>query len=288
MTDQRWRVALITSVAPIAVALVETLRGLGHEPVAVLTPRRNPPQPSNVAINDESTPLGVDVVLLRNKWSIEPILRAIQPDVVLCWGFPWLIPGSALQVPRLGSVNLHPAMLPRHRGPIPLSWSIRAGDPHYGVTWHRMDGAFDTGAILAQAEVPMKPDDADIWIVGPRVAEVALGLLPRVLERIAAGDPGDPQNATGNEPYADWFDDDYAQVDWSRPALEVDRQVRAWAIGAANNKVHGPVAVIGGRQVLVKRTSLVDPGAAGAIRMDAGDGPIWVVAYEPLEKPAES
>jgi methionyl-tRNA formyltransferase len=287
MAEQGWRVVLITSVAPIAVAMSDTLRGLGHERVAALTPRRHPPRPGDTALTDESAPPGVDVVLLRDKWSIEPILRALQPDLVLCWGFPWLIPQSALDLPRLGSVNLHPALLPRHRGPIPLSWAIRAGDPHYGVTWHRMDDGFDTGAILAQATVPMEPDDADIWIVGPRMAGVALGLLPRVLERLAAGETGDPQLATGDEPYAGWFDEDYATIDWSRPAAEIDRQVRAWAIGAANNRIDGPIATVDGREVRVKRISLTDPGD-GAIRMDAGDGPIWVVAWEPLEEPAGS
>jgi len=289
MAEQGWRVVLITSVAPIAVAMTETLRGLGHDPVAVLAPRRNPPRPSDTAMTDESAPPGMDVVLLRNKFSIEPVLRALEPDLVLCWGFPWLIPQAALDVPRLGSVNLHPAMLPRHRGPIPLSWAIRAGDAHYGVTWHRMDDGFDTGAILAQSTVPMEPDDADIWVVGPRMAGVALGLLPRVLERLAAGDVGDPQVATGDEPYAGWFEDDYATINWAKPAVEIDRQVRAWAINAGN--VHaGPTADLDGKRVLVRRTSLTDPGG-DAIRVDAGDGPIWVVAWEPLkeaEEPAES
>src|SRR5690349_4671561 len=105
MTATGWRIALITSVAPIAVAMTETLRELGHEPVAVLTPRRNPPRPSDLALTDESAPPGMDVVLLRNKWSIEPILRALRPDLALCWGFPWLIPRAALDVPRFGSVN---------------------------------------------------------------------------------------------------------------------------------------------------------------------------------------
>ena len=51
---------------------------------------------------------------------------------MLCWGFPWKIPQAALDVPRLGSVNMHPALLPRHRGPIPLAWALRDGDPVWG------------------------------------------------------------------------------------------------------------------------------------------------------------
>ena len=92
-----------------------------------------------------------------------------SPDLLLCWGFPWKIPLSALQVPRLGSVNCHPALLPRHRGPVPLAWALREGDGQYGVTWHRMDAELDTGAILAQAVVPMEDDDFEITVVGPRM-----------------------------------------------------------------------------------------------------------------------
>ena len=126
---------------------------------------------------------------------MEPLLRACRPDLAVCWGFPWRITLAALEVPRLGSINLHPAILPRHRGPIPISWAIRDGDRRYGVTWPRMDADLDTGGILGQATVPMDDEDFDYLAVGPRLLGAAIDLLPRVLERVAAGDPGDPQNA---------------------------------------------------------------------------------------------
>lgn len=283
MTDEPWRVAIVTSVAPIAQAFTDALRALGHDVVAVLTPRRPKPMSPDLGVWDATAPAGVDVLIARNKWSIEPLLRAVRPDLVLCFGFPWLIPPEALRVPRLGLINMHPALLPRHRGPIPTSWAIRAGDETYGVTWHRMDDAFDTGNILAQASVPMEPDDSEITVVGPRLVRAAIELLPRVLERVAARDPGDPQNATGDEPYAGWFGEDYAEIDWSRPAIEVHRQVRAWNL-LGGSPVVAPRTTIDDRRVRVKRTSLVEPeDADGAIRMEAADGPVWVLAWEPIE-----
>ena len=66
-------------------------------------------------------------------------------------GLPVAYPLTALQVRGSAPVNCHPAMLPRHRGPIPLAWAFRDGDTQYGVTWHRMDAELDTGPILAQA-----------------------------------------------------------------------------------------------------------------------------------------
>ncbi|MBT8226984.1 MAG: hypothetical protein HKP61_13325 [Dactylosporangium sp.] len=64
--------------------------------------------------------------------------------------FPWWLPPELLRLPRYGVVNLHPSLLPRHRGPIPVHWAIRAGDPTTGVTAHLMNEGFDTGPILAQ------------------------------------------------------------------------------------------------------------------------------------------
>jgi methionyl-tRNA formyltransferase len=281
MADGGWRIVLVSTVPIIAQLMTETLRGLGHRPLAVITARRDHPRPDQPSMTDETAPAGLDVLLPATKHSIEPLLRAYDPDLLLCWGFPWKIPLSALQVPRFGAVNCHPALLPRHRGPIPFAWALREGDGQYGVTWHRMDAELDTGAILAQATVPMEDDDFEITVVGPRVAPIALGLLPRVLERVAAGDPGDPQPQEGAT-WAGHFSDDYATVDWSQPARKIHDQVRAWAFTFGLSPVIGPIAELDGKRVKLLRTSLVDPGG-DARRVEAGDGPIWVVASESVE-----
>ena len=287
MVTEPWRVVLITTVAPVAAALTEALRGLGHEPVAVMSARRTRPgPPSPWSITDATAPAGLDVLFPRDRHSIEALMRACRPDLAVCWGYPWRIPLAALEVPRLGSINNHPAFLPRHRGPIPVSWAIREGDGSFGVTWHRMDADLDTGAILAQASVPDRDDEFSFEQLGPRMLEAAISILPRALERLAAGDAGDPQPAEGAS-WAGHFEPDYAEIDWSRPAREIHRQVRAWSFAAGTELVVGPIGTIEGRPVKVTRTSLVEPTEVdGAIRVDAGDGPIWIVAWEPLETDA--
>ncbi len=280
MSDAAWRIVLITTVPPVADAMVPFLRELGHEPVAILSARRGQPSAAGrPPIGDETAPSGLDVMIARDKWSVEPMLRACRPDLALCWGFPWRIPLAALQVPSLGSVNCHPALLPRHRGPIPLSWAFRDGDGQFGVTWHRMDAELDTGAILAQTTVPMHDDDYAIEQVGPRIGTAAIGLLPGVLARIAVDDPGDPQPAEGVT-WAGHFGEDYASIDWSQPARRIHDQVRAWAFTFGLSKVAGPIAELDGHSVRVQRTSLTDP-SGDARRVECGDGPIWVVEYEP-------
>jgi len=271
-------VVLVSTVPIVAHALSATLRDLGHRPVALITARRPTPHPDRPQMTDESAPPGLDLLLPARRSSMAPLMRAVEPDLMLCWGFPWRIPADALAVPRLGSVNCHPALLPRHRGPIPLAWAIRDDLGAYGVTWHRMDAELDTGPILAQGTVPMEDDDFEIQVVGPRMGAVGLGLLPRVLERVAAGDPGDPQPTEGAS-WAGYFGEDYATVDWSQPARAIHNQVRAWALSFGMSPVDGPIAEIDGRRVRLTRTSLADPGG-NARRMDAGDGPVWVVDFE--------
>jgi methionyl-tRNA formyltransferase len=277
MATSGWRIVLVTTVPIVAQGLTDALRGLGHRPVAVMSARRDAPIPDRPVMTDETAPRGLDVLLPGSKHAVEPLLRAYEPDLMICWGYPWKIPLAALQVSRLGSINCHPAMLPRHRGPIPLAWAIRDGDGEFGITWHRMDAELDTGPILAQATVPMQDDDFDIAAVGPRMGAVALQLLPRVLERVAAGDPGDPQPAHGVT-WAGHFGDDYLAVDWSRPARQIHDQVRAWRFSFA--LVAGPIAELDGMRVRLLRTSLADPGTRGR-RVETGDGPIWVLEWEP-------
>ncbi len=200
---------------------------------------------------------------------------------MLCWGFPWKIPQSALDVPRLASVNCHPALLPRHRGPIPLAWALRDGDDAWGCTWHYMDAELDTGNTLVQGTVPIEDDDVDIAEFSAKLQANAVSLLPRALERVAAGDPGDVQPTEGASWAGHFEDDDYVHVDWSASARSIHNQVRAWHLTFGMSGLRAPVADLDGEQVVLLQTRLTDPGG-GARRVECGDGPIWIVASEPV------
>jgi methionyl-tRNA formyltransferase len=280
---ESWRIFLICSIRPLAESLVGALRDLGHEPVAILGPRRagDREPPEHIILTDASAPQGLDLLFARDKFAIERLIRAYEPDLMMCQGFPWKIPQAALDAPRLGSINLHPASLPRHRGPIPLAWALRDGDPTWGITWHRMDAELDTGNILAQDTVPILDDDVNIEQFSPRLQAASLALLPRVLERLAAGEPGDPQSTEGVSWAGHFEDDDYARVDWSQPARFIHNQVRAWHLTFGISGLRAPAADLDGEQVLLLETRLTDPGG-GARRVECGDGPIWVVASESL------
>jgi len=279
--SESWRIAIVSMVQPVVERIEPVLRALGHEPVGVVTARLDRVGPAGPMLANETVPPGIDLLFAADKGRVEPLLRTLEPDLTICWGFPWKLPQAALDVARLGSINLHPGLLPRHRGPIPLSWALRDGDGSFGVTWHRMDAELDTGGLLAQGSVTIDDDDVEIVQIGPKLGAEAFRLLPGVLERVAAGDPGDVQDETLTTWAGHFGEDDYARIDWSQPARRIHDQVRAWHLTMGLSGIVAPVTELDGERLHVTRTSLRDPGD-GARRVECGDGPLWIVASTSL------
>src|SRR5512132_737631 len=229
------RVALFARVPDVVSWLDGQLRELGHECVGVVTtegPRgRYGDEPLSALI--DVRPAHLDVLVASGPQRFAKLLAVLEPDLAISGGFPVRIPEEALAVPRHGIVNGHPALLPRYRGPNPIGWALRNGDTELGFTFHRMDADFDTGRVLAQAAAPLagaeRAEDVLEALFG-----VATSLLPRALERVEAGDPGDAQ-VEEDASYAGFFEPEYAEVDWTRSAEEVHRQVRAWWLAAARD-----------------------------------------------------
>jgi methionyl-tRNA formyltransferase len=234
-------------------------------------------------------PPGLDAVVVGSKERVGPLLRSYEPDLAVCSGFSWKLDAEALAVPPLGIVNGHPSLLPRWRGPNPFGWTLRCGDDKLGFTFHLMDADFDTGPILAQGSVPLTDDDT-LATFFEKLAPLAARLLPEALARIESGDRGDPQPEEGAS-YAPPFEDEYAEIDWTRPARKVHYQVRSWFVPTASG-VMGPLTTLDGERVRVLGTKLVDresDAAPGTILerdpegllVACGDGPIRVLGTEP-------
>jgi methionyl-tRNA formyltransferase len=274
-----WRVAIITVVPIVAQTYSETIRRCGHEPVAVITPRRRalsaPPMPF-AAAHVADDPPELDILFAATRHSLTRLLRAHEPDLAICAGFPWLISQETIDVPRLGIVNGHPSLLPRYRGPFPIAWAIRNGETEIGMSFHLMDAAFDTGNVLAQKAVPLHDDDTGETLYD-RFPPVVDELLPIVFARLAAGDRGDPQD--GGE-YQSMFEKEYWTIDPSQTAAEVHRQVRAWSFVPPILPERGPILDLGGERVRVTRTSRTE--VADATRLECADGPLWIVESEPV------
>ena len=273
------RIALFARVPEVVTWLDGQLRELGHECVGVVTtegPRGRYGDESLSALLDVR-PAHLDVLVARGPQRFAKLLEALGPDLAISGGFPVRIPAEALAVPRHGIVNGHPALLPRYRGPNPIGWALRNGDAELGFTYHRMDADFDTGRVLAQGTASLA-GAARAEDVLQALFDAATPLLSRALERVEADDPGDAQ-VEEDASYAGFFEPEYAEVDWTRPAEEVHRQVRAWWVAAARDGVRGPLAEVGGERILVLRTRLDD--AEGGTLVECGDGPIWVLETAP-------
>ena len=270
-------------ILPAALGLDAIARSVGHETVALLTPRLPDWAPDEMRERHhqliDGAPSHLDVCLIPEKTRLVRLLEAYEPDLCLCLGYRWLLPPEVLAIPRLGVVNGHPSLLPRWRGPFPVAWAVREGDPELGLTFHLMDGAFDTGPVLAQGSRPMPSEDYDWPIFEPLFAELSQELLPRALERVARGDRGDAQPA-GDHPYAGHFPASFSELDLAQPAAVVHRHVASWRFAFMQEGKRGPLMTIDGERRRILRTSLTGP-VDGGRALECSDGPLWVVETEP-------
>ena len=268
------RVVLISEVAPAVEGLSAMLRAAGHDPVALLCVRHDLERYTemNELLQAASE---LDVVMPASRDRIAPLLRHFDPDLALCIGFPWKIPPDALSTPKHGIVNGHPSLLPRYRGPSPVSSAIRNGESEIGFTFHYMDAELDTGNILGQERIAL--GDEHGWEeLTPKLATMVGNILPGVLERVARGDPGDPQDES-EASYFRLFEPEYAWIDWSKSAVEIERQVRAWRFHAGVVYDRGALTEVDGETVRVLRVSR-DPADGHA--MACADGTLWIVETE--------
>jgi methionyl-tRNA formyltransferase len=175
--------------------------------------------------------LGLPVIQPRRLREAEAMqqLREWAPEVIVVTAFGQILRPEVLDLPRFGCVNVHASLLPRWRGAAPIQAALLAGDENTGSTIMVMDPGIDTGPILAQQAVPILPGDT-AGSLGPRLAQEGADLLVKTLPRYLSGEiiPM-PQDAyPGGEPtYAPMLTKEDGRLDFSRPAEELERRVRA-------------------------------------------------------------
>jgi methionyl-tRNA formyltransferase len=148
-------------------------------------------------------------------------------DLMIVVAYGLLLPGPVLQTPRLGCVNIHGSLLPRWRGAAPIQRAIQAGDRETGVTIMQMDAGLDTGPMLLERAMPIESHDTAASL-HYRLASLGAAALLEALDGIAAGTlQPRPQPAEGAT-YASKIRKEEALLDWSKPAVELDRLVRAF------------------------------------------------------------
>lgn len=149
----------------------------------------------------------------------------LEADLAVVAAYGLILPHAVLDAPKRGCINVHASILPRWRGAAPVQRAILAGDPTTGITLMQMEAGLDTGPMLATVRTQIEEKNA-----GQLTAELAdLGarLLVGQLEDLDALRPVDQDDREAT--YAAKIDKAEARIDWTRPALEIERQVRAFA-----------------------------------------------------------
>jgi methionyl-tRNA formyltransferase len=152
-------------------------------------------------------------------------VQSLNPELIAVAGYHRRIPEWMLALPPRGVVNLHLSLLPRYRGPTPWKWAIMRGESMTGVTVHRMTSHFDQGAILAQEEWPIEPEDTGEGLFY-RLTHAGTEVLGRVLDQIQAGTSTSTAQDESLASYHPAPTDDDARIRWARPAREIHNQIR--------------------------------------------------------------
>lgn len=178
-------------------------------------------------------------------------LAALAPDVIVVAAFGQILRPNVLAIPPKGCINVHASLLPRHRGAAPIAAAILAGDEVTGTTIMLMDEGMDTGPILAQATLEIRPDDTTASLserLARQGADLLAAVLPMWLDGQIEPQPQPDEGATVCRPIRK----EHGLIDWSLPAVQIERMVRAYQ--------PWPVAFTSwqGRQLRIWRASVAE------------------------------
>jgi len=185
-------------------------------------------------------------------------LRELAPDLSVVVAYGHILPKDVIDLPPLGTLNIHASLLPRWRGAAPIQAAILAGDTEAGVSIMRMVPKLDAGPVVLQARTPVLDDETGGELTN-RLSELGALAIVEALTLVTLGDSaGQPQPEAGVT-YASKVTRDQARIDWTKPAEDVSRTIRAFdpVPGAFSVLRDTEVKLFGAR---VARDATGDPG----------------------------
>ena len=189
--------------------------------------RGRQPRPSPVKIQAQAASVPIYQPSSLRDPATQAEIVALAPDLLVVAAYGLILPPAVLAIPRLGCVNVHASLLPRWRGAAPIQRALLAGDAETGICIMRMEAGLDTGPVYARATCPIPRGTTggelhdQLAVLG---AETLRATLPALLATTAVPVPQDDARAT----YAPKLEKAEAVLDWTRPALELERQVLAF------------------------------------------------------------
>jgi methionyl-tRNA formyltransferase len=215
---------------------VPTLRALEkseHELVGVVTQPDKPvgraqkitAPPIKAAVSESKMSI-LQPARIKDSQSIDQI-RALAPDVIVVMAYGQILPGAALEIPKIACLNLHASLLPRWRGAAPIQAAIAAGDRETGITVMYMDEGLDTGDVLLQRKIDISASETGATL-HDRLTQIAPEALLESLRLLAAGNaPRDPQDKT-LATYAPKLNREAGRINWNETAEVIERKIRAY------------------------------------------------------------
>jgi methionyl-tRNA formyltransferase len=273
-----------------AVPALRALGEEGHDIVAVVT---QPDRPSGRGrsltpspVKREAREEGIPVLQPERARGPETVaqVRALEPDVSVVVAYGQILPLDVLDAPRLGSINIHASLLPELRGAAPIQWAILRGLHTTGVTIMRMEAGLDSGPILHQVPEPIRPEESSSELM-QRLAEIGAEAMVEALALMETGTVEARAQDHDRATYAPKLDRETAHLDWSRPAAEVARHVRAFdAVPGAWSLLDGaPVKLFAARLENGRGEPgmVVDADPEAGVLVAAGEGAVRVREVQP-------
>ncbi|TDF83221.1 methionyl-tRNA formyltransferase [Pseudomonas sp. H9] len=214
----------------------EHLKALIDSPYEVVAVYTQPDRPAGrgqklmpSAVKQLAVDNGITVLqppTLRNA-EAQAELAALKPDLMVVVAYGLILPQAVLDIPRLGCINSHASLLPRWRGAAPIQRAVEAGDSESGVTVMRMEAGLDTGPMLLKVTTPISANDTG-GSLHDRLAEMGPAAVIEAVAGLAAGTLQGEVQDDSLATYAHKLNKDEARLDWSRPAVELERLIRAF------------------------------------------------------------
>lgn len=214
-----------------AVPAVEALHSSSHGLLACVT---QPDRPQGRGRHIQACPvkqraeaLGVPVLTPEKIGDAFDALATLRPELIVVAAYGQYIPHRIIELPRLGSINIHPSLLPKYRGAAPIQWAIAAGETETGVTILEVSPRMDAGAIFLQRMHPIDPADTALSLE-PQLAALGAELMLDVVDLLERGVAlRCPQDETAVT-WARKLEKKDAQLDWKRTACELHNRVRGF------------------------------------------------------------
>lgn len=214
-----------------AVPALAELLAAGHEILAVYSQPARPAgrgqaeRPTPVAAFAAARGLPVRTPLNFKAQEDRDAFADLNPDAAIVVAYGLILPRAILEAPRLGCFNLHASLLPRWRGAAPIQRALMAGDDRTGIQVMRMEPGLDTGPVCLSEATPIRADDT-AQTLHDRLAQIGASLLPRALAALERDSLSATPQAEEGITYAAKITPADARIDWSKPAREVDCQIR--------------------------------------------------------------